>query len=163
MNRIFFVILLGVLGLVPERSLSQGWERDWLDKEMGHMFGQPGGTSNGRSGKPKKKQKTKATKQEVYAVIQVGEKIKVVLGTQVASEKKKAVEDYKQDLKDFQDSMKEAGKNKVDISKPVQKQVKVLKTSCKNKGEANSFAQKFLQEKTEQNQNDPKPKKMPDW
>lgn len=145
MNRIVFVILLGVLGLVPERSLGQEPQRDSLDRALERAFGS-GGNSNSRSGKPKSKQEKQVTRQEVYAVVQIGEEIKVVPSSQLASEKKRAVEHYRRDLKDYQDSMKEAGKNKVDISKPVQKQVKVLKASFKNKEAADEYVQKRFQD-----------------
>ena len=101
-----------------------------------------------------------STKTETYAVIQIGEEIKVVPGSQLASEKKRVAEDYKREMKAYQDSKKEAGKgkDKVEIPKPVQKKVKVLKSSCKNQKEAIEYREKLLQDKDE-----PKTKKARDW
>jgi hypothetical protein len=116
-----------------------------------------GSSAFGQRTKPAPKTTTKA---ETYAVIQIGEEIKVVPGSQLASEKKRVAEDYKREMKAYQDSKKEAGKgkDKVEIPKPVQKKVKVLKSSCKSEKEAIEYRDKLLQDKDE-----PKPKKKLDW
>ena len=106
-------------------------------------------------------QGTKAkTKAETYAVIQIGEEIKVIVGSQLASEKKRVAEDYKRDMKAYQDSKKNAGKgaDKVEVPKPVLKKVKVLKSSCKSEKEAIEYRDKLLQDKDE-----PRTKKTPVW
>jgi len=102
----------------------------------------------------------KTTKAETYAVIQIGEEIKVVPGSQLAAERKRVAEEYKRDMKTYQDSKKDSGKgkDKVEIPKPVQKKVKVLKPSCKNEKEAIEYRDKLLQDKDE-----PKVKKTRDW
>jgi len=106
-----------------------------------------GSSAFGQRTKPAPKTTTKA---ETYVVIQIGEEIKVVPGSQLASEKKRVAEDSK----------KEAGKgkDKVEIPKPLQKKVKVLKSSCKSEKEAIEYRDKLLQDKDE-----PKPKKKLDW
>ena len=95
------------------------------------------------------------TKVETYAVIQIGEEIKVIPRSQLTSENKRVDEDYKRDMKAYKDAGK--GKDKVEIPKPVKKKV-VLKKSCKNKDEADEYVKKLSQDKDE-----PKVKKTTIW
>jgi hypothetical protein len=78
-------------------------------------------------------------KREVYSVVQIDDKIKVMTGSKLASERKRIAEEYKRDVKDYQESKKNAGKSNGNISKPVQKKIKVLKASCKSKREADEY------------------------
>ena len=87
---------------------------------------------------------------ETYAVVQVGEDIKVVSSSEKATLKKKADEDYKADLKKYNEDKK--GKNNHDTSaskKPDKKDydIKVLKASFKTQEEAQKFADEKIKER----------------
>ena len=86
---------------------------------------------------------------EGYAVIRVGDEVKVIPKTTVGQEKKDAASKYKADLKVYQDAKKTAGKNPdqaADLKKPSKPVVTVLKASVKSQVEAEQFREKYLED-----------------
>lgn len=94
-----------------------------------------------------------ATKHEAYSVIQVGTEVRVIRKADLKNEEKTQKDRYQKDLKAYQDSKKSTTKAKDGASAAVKPDkaaytVKVLKSSCKNKDEADDFAAKYKEGKT---------------
>ena len=90
------------------------------------------------------------TANETYSVIQIGEDIKVVTNSEKTSITKKADEDYKSDMKKYNDARKD--KKNADansLKKPDKKDytVKVLKASFKTQDDAQKFADDKIKER----------------
>lgn len=80
---------------------------------------------------------------ETYAVVQVGEDIKVVSNSEKATLKKRADDDYKADLKKYNDDKKNKNNHDASTSKKPDKkdyEVKILKANIKTQDEAQKFA-----------------------
>ena len=89
---------------------------------------------------------TPYAKSESYSVVQVGDEIRVVRKSELANLKKSVAEDYKRDMKIYQDSKK--GKDKAATTKPIKSEVKILKQTCKTEQEANEYRDKLMAEKS---------------
>ena len=104
-----------------------------------------GGAAGGRPGI-----KTAAAKSEPYAVVQIGDEIKVIRKSEVNEEKKRIAEEYKQKMKTYEEAKKEATKNKEKLEEPKPDKrdytMRVLKSSCKTEQEANDYCEKRKQE-----------------
>jgi hypothetical protein len=75
---------------------------------------------------------------ETWAVVQIGDDMKVISTSQIKSEQKKITDDYNAAMKKY----KEDKKKDPDAEKPVKQKFKVLKRNCKTKEEAEDFLQK---------------------
>lgn len=94
--------------------------------------------------------KTGKSANETYIVIQIGEEISVIAGTDKNSTQKKYDESYKRDLKNYQDTKKD--KNNHDpntLKKPDKKDytIKVLKGNFKTQEDAQKFADEKIKER----------------
>jgi hypothetical protein len=92
--------------------------------------GRTGGTGAAKTGK---------TAPEVFAVVQIGDEIKVIRNADILTETKKVTEDYKRDMKKWQEDKKSDPK----AEKPKKLTLKVLKRSIKTKEEADEFCTKM--------------------
>lgn len=87
---------------------------------------------------------------ETYAVVAVGDDVRVVTQSSIASLKKQNEDDYKQDTKKYQEAKKDKNNpvaNK--LKKPDKKDytVKSLKSNIKSKEEADKFADEIIKER----------------
>ncbi|MGA2798387.1 MAG: hypothetical protein ABSE63_12465 [Thermoguttaceae bacterium] len=97
---------------------------------------------------------TPGAKNETYYVVQIGEDIKVVTNTEKTSIKKKSEDDYKSDLKKYNDAKKD--KKNADansLKKPDRKDydVKVFPKTFKTQDEAQKFADDKIKERDKGN------------
>ncbi len=108
------------------------------DHAAGHAKGAPGAK----------------TANEPYAVIQIGEDIKVVANSEKINLTKKADEDYKSDLKRYNDAKKDKSNHDANtLKKPDKKDytVKVLKAGFKTQEDAQKFADDKIKEREKGN------------
>ncbi|MGD0518728.1 MAG: hypothetical protein ABSA26_14430 [Thermoguttaceae bacterium] len=86
---------------------------------------------------------------ETYAVIQVGEDIRVISTSEKAGLQKKYDEEYKQDLKKYQEAKKDKNNHDANTKKPDKKDytIKVLKGSFKTQEDAQKFADDKIKER----------------
>jgi hypothetical protein len=97
-------------------------------------------------------------KNETYSVIQIGEDIKVVTTSEKTSLTKKAQDDYKTDLKKYQDAKKDKKNTDANSLKMPDKKdytVKVLKASFKTQDDAQKFADDKINERDKGNAKKP--------
>ncbi len=104
--------------------------------------------------KPRSPTTPPPTKNEAYSVIQVGQEVKVVKKSEVKAEEKSVKDRYQRDMKAYQEAKKSAGKNKDAASQAVKPDkanyvFKILKASCKTKDEADDYAAKHQDGKTD--------------
>jgi hypothetical protein len=78
---------------------------------------------------------------ETYAVIEIGDDIQAVLKSEINSLKKHIDEEYKKEMKEYQVAKKGKDNHSANMSKPVKKVVKILKSSFKTKEEALKFVE----------------------
>ena len=84
-----------------------------------------------------------------YAVIRVGDEVRVVARSSVNQEKKNANNKYKADMKAYQEAKKATATSPdhgADLKKPTKAVVTVLKASVKTQAEAIRFRDKYLAE-----------------
>lgn len=94
------------------------------------------------------------TANETYSVIQIGEDIKVVSNSEKISLTKRADEDYKSDLKKYNDAKKDKNNHDANtLKKPDKKDytVKILKANLKTQDEAQKFADDKIKERDKGN------------
>jgi hypothetical protein len=107
--------------------------------------GRMGAAAAGRPGA-----KGTGSKAELYAVVQIGDEIKVISKSEVNAEKDRLRKQFTQDKKTYEDAKKEAAKNKEKFDEPKPESrnytLRVLKSSCKTEQEANDYRDKRLQE-----------------
>jgi len=93
----------------------------------------------------------KAAKVDLFAVVQIGEEIKVVRKSELTSLPKTVAEEDKKRQKAYEDSKKGKGAGKdVDqyqMPKPVKRSVRILKNSLKTEQDAREWKEKFLEER----------------
>ena len=96
--------------------------------------------------------KTSSAKPEMYAVVKIGEEIKVVKKSEVAGLRKTIAEDHKRDMKAYLAAKKEAGKNKEksDLPRPVLQKMTILKNAFKTEQEANTWADNYMQKRKDE-------------
>jgi hypothetical protein len=93
---------------------------------------------------------TAANKNESYSVVQIGEDIKVITSTEKTTLTKKAEDDYKKDLKNYQDAKKDKNNHEANaLKKPDHKDytVKILKANFKTQDDAQKFADDKIKER----------------
>ncbi len=100
-------------------------------------------------------------KTETYAVVQIGEDVKVIRKSELATLKKSNAEEYKRAMKEYKDAKKEAAKSKDKatdkpaLEKPVQRKiVDVAKKTFKTEQEANTWMENHLDSKKDQPKTD---------
>ncbi len=86
---------------------------------------------------------------ETYCVIQIGEDIKVASSSETNNLKKKAKDDFKADLKKYNDDKKDKKNHDANLKKPEEKDyvVKVLKLGFKAQEDAQKFADDKIKER----------------
>jgi hypothetical protein len=87
---------------------------------------------------------------EVFAVVKIGDDVKIVKKSEVAGLKKSTADEDKRDQKAYQDAKKEAAKSKDKSAmpkKPAKRSVQVLKSSLKTEQEAATWMEKYLASK----------------
>jgi hypothetical protein len=85
---------------------------------------------------------------ETYTVISIGDEIKVVTKSEVKNEQKRIEDEYKQDMKLYQDSKKIKNKKDAATDKPpVKKTIKILKSNIKTLEEAEKFRDDKIKER----------------
>jgi hypothetical protein len=98
-------------------------------------------------------QKTSPTREpvELYAVISINDEIKVVSKLEVKNEQKKLDEEFKQELKRYQDDKKDSkNHDSSSLKKPDKKDftLKTLKATFKTREEAQKYADDVIQKKS---------------
>ncbi len=89
---------------------------------------------------------------ETYDVVLVGNDvagydIQVVAKSGLNTLKKKLEDEYKQDVKQYQDAKKDKNHRDLNLPKPVKKTIKTLKSNFKSLAEAQKFADEKIQER----------------
>jgi len=105
-----------------------------------NLHAQRGGGGKGGSGKPPA---TTKPKKEFWAVVQVGEDYQVVKKSDLKKFKKDLETSYRNDLKSWNQSKKDAqkAKEKFDAPKPVKPKIKVIRKNFKFETEAKTHVQ----------------------
>jgi hypothetical protein len=92
-----------------------------------------------------------AAKAEVWAVFKIGDDVSVDKQSELKSLKKKADDDYKQEMSQYKEAIKaggKGGKNKSDApKKPVKRTVKLLKGGFKTQQAAEEWKDKYQGDK----------------
>jgi hypothetical protein len=86
---------------------------------------------------------------QAYAVIRVGDEVKVISKANVGQEKKNASTKFKNDMKAYTDAKKAAAKSPdhgADLKKPAKAVVTVIKASVKSQEDAEKFRDKYVEE-----------------
>jgi acetylglutamate synthase len=92
--------------------------------------------------------KAATQKKELYMVIQVGDDISVIPKSQLTEENKRVAQEYKEELKTYEQAKKEAvkKKEKLEQPKPTKHLVKILKNGLKSEQEADDWKSKYLED-----------------
>jgi hypothetical protein len=84
---------------------------------------------------------------ETYAVVSVGDELRTISKATFNTLKKQVEDEYKQDLKRYQDSKKDKNNRDANTSKPVKKTVKLIKSTFKTQEEAEKYIEEKLRER----------------
>ena len=100
------------------------------------------------SGNAQTKKKAAPPKVESYAVVRIGDEVKVVQGSEVAGLTKKTAEEDKRLMKAYEDAKKNPRRDmgNVELVKPSKRKVTILKKNIKNREDAQDWQQKYEEE-----------------
>jgi hypothetical protein len=90
----------------------------------------------------------RTTPNETYAVVSVGDELRAVIKSGLNTLKKQVEDEYKQDLKLYQDSKKNKNNHDANTSKPVKKTVKLIKSNFKTMEEAEKYIEDKMRERS---------------
>jgi hypothetical protein len=96
-----------------------------------------------------KQPKPGIAKADTWAVVQIGDEVKIIKSSELKNLQKTAKEEYEQDMKAYKEAQKESSKSKdkVSVPKPVKHSPRILKRSCKTEQDANDARDKILEER----------------
>ena len=116
--------------------------------------GSPSGAAYQRPSSPRSPSPSRGapTQPETFDVIKIGDDFKVIRHSELAGLKKSTADDYKKDMKAYQDAKKELAKSKdkdksAMPTKPVKHTPQLLKGSLKTQEDADAWLAKHLEEK----------------
>ncbi len=105
--------------------------------------------------------RNKKQKPQTYAVVRIGNELKVMASSSLKQERKSLAKKYKDDMQKYKDAKKDAAEDKdaakgadhgaaLKMPERSQYHLMVLKSSIKTQGEADTFVDKYIEEHPDQ-------------